>query len=176
MTTQSSPSEPTERSEIKSLPQAQEYAQALSQWAKERWGVEYERKYVCPVDEYHNDYEGYCPNDGRKLKETELECQAQTWRHNLEDFMYMPEYPADATNEETTFSITEKGEEVVRNRLKAAEYSYCDYYKRSATVKNGLCSECGERLTEGSDLVKPGLGGNTDVSNPPQSKPVKESI
>ncbi len=85
-----------------SLTEAQEYAKALNNWAKKRWGVETERKYVCPLDGYSHDYEGYCSNDGRKLQEKQVECQTQKWRHNLDDFMYMPEYPAEASQEVTT--------------------------------------------------------------------------
>lgn len=74
--------------------EAREYAYALIKWARDRWGVEMETKYICPNCDSVEDYDGYCSSDGRKLKETEVESERQDWRHNLEDFIYLPEYPA----------------------------------------------------------------------------------
>lgn len=77
------------------LEEAQEAARELIAWAKERWGVQTEKQWICPNEDYHTHYEGYCPNDGRKLKKIIVESQSQDWRYKLQDFIDLPEYPAE---------------------------------------------------------------------------------
>lgn len=81
--------------------EAADMARKLTAWARHRWGVKLETKYICPLDDSSADYEGYCPDDGRKLKRTAVECDSQDWRTYLEYFIDLPDYP-EAPLEVTT--------------------------------------------------------------------------
>lgn len=77
--------------------EAFEAAKSLIEWARSRWGVKTERVWRCPLSDGHHvyeaKYEGYCPDDGRKLRQTTVESQSQDWQYKLSSFIDFPEYP-----------------------------------------------------------------------------------